>query len=347
MATVSVITPLLTIDHLFKECVASVLLQEYRDLEWLIVTGNADSVVDYFAKVQLIETGVQNRVWGFDNEELCEVVTEQQGSASNSTSFYIQGKIIKIITTKELHAGVRRNLALEQATGKYVLFLDGDDYFFSSTSIATLVSNIEKLGGDLLGGSCLVRDEAKQTYVYRSDLMNYSFTSKHSFTEFQNESGFYRFIYRKSFLQEKHLQFPNLDRFQDSIFLVHNLEQAHEFYLIPDIVYVYRKGHKQQIWTTVMYQDHMRGVFDLLNYASSHNYNKLQLKMLRNIKNSAVKRAPLQTVLSVADFRKQQMMLITQLLKHGSLVCKFPREYYKALRNLTKGYFIKQNRVSK
>lgn len=182
-------------------------------------------------------------------------------------------------------AGRRRNAGIEHSTGRFIVFLDSDDAYYGPQSLQTLLSAIERHGVLAAGGSCLIRDEQQQRFVYRADLINERFEHLTDFGSFQNESGFYRFIYSGDYLRSS-CRFRPLRRFQDSVFMVECLEQAGRLALIPDIIYVYTKGHRQLAWSCDMLLDHLHGVELVLKLAQERNYRTLAARMLRNIINT-------------------------------------------------------------
>ena len=182
-------------------------------------------------------------------------------------------------------AGCRRNTGIEHSTGRYIVFMDSDDAYYGPQSLQTMLDAIERHGVLAAGGSCLIRDELQQRFIYRGDLINERYEHLTDFEHFQNESGFYRFIYNGNYLRGS-CRFRPLRRFQDSVFMVECLEQAGRLALIPDIVYVYTKGHRQLVWNCDMLLDHLHGVELVLQLAQQRNYRMLAARMLRNIINT-------------------------------------------------------------
>ncbi len=95
---VTVIIPAFNTEKYVKECIDSILNQTYNNIEIIIVDdGSTDST-------------------GKILEEYKEI-----------------SKKIKVITTKNNGQGYARNLALESATGDYIMFMDSDDYLKTNT----------------------------------------------------------------------------------------------------------------------------------------------------------------------------------------------------------------------
>ena len=94
---VSIITPVYNSENYLRECIDSVLSQTYKDFEHILVDDCSN-----------------------DN------------SATIITDYALKDNRIKYIKLKKNSgAGVARNKAIERATGRYIAFLDSDDFWES------------------------------------------------------------------------------------------------------------------------------------------------------------------------------------------------------------------------
>lgn len=196
--------------------------------------------------------------------------------------------------TGAMYAGDKRNLGIVNCSGDFIFFLDSDDLIYSPTTISDLVDRLidKHYHYNVVGGSCLIFDNRINKLIKRNDLV----VNKNRITVFKNfqlETGFYRFIYNKEFLIQNKLFFPSAARFQDCIFLVNVLMKANYFLLINSDIYIYRKHHKQLLWTCKMFTDHLHGVMYLLDVAHNNKYKRLELRMLKNICFTFLTRQPI------------------------------------------------------
>jgi len=106
---VSVIIPVYQVESFLRECVESVLVQSYTDLEIILVN---DGSSDYCPQICDDYAIKDNRV---------RVIHKENGGLSDA-----------------------RNAGLEIAAGEYVIFLDGDDYWKDSHFIEELVKLIDQ-----------------------------------------------------------------------------------------------------------------------------------------------------------------------------------------------------------
>lgn len=115
MCKISIIIPVFNLENYLSKCINSVLAQSYKNFEVIIVddgsTDNSAKIIDSYAEKD-------NRIIP---------VHIKNGGVSNA-----------------------RNIALDKAIGKYVYFLDGDDYIEADT-LEILKNNIE--GFDLVQAS--------------------------------------------------------------------------------------------------------------------------------------------------------------------------------------------------
>ena len=90
---ISIIIPVYNVEKYLKRCIKSVLNQDYKNLEIYLVddgsTDNSGNLCDYYAEID-------NRI---------KVIHKINGGLSSA-----------------------RNAALEKVSGKYLTFIDSDDY---------------------------------------------------------------------------------------------------------------------------------------------------------------------------------------------------------------------------
>ncbi|WP_303962347.1 glycosyltransferase [Succinatimonas hippei] len=296
---ISVIIPVLNADAFCYKCIDSVINQNFQEKEIIIITT-------------------------------IENINKLKKTFDDYTIKYIE-------SSSNEDSGTRRNIGIEYSRNKYIFFIDSDDELYSVDSLLKLYRAIECTGVKICGGSCIIRDEYKNKYYCRKDLTDFSFSHFNVFKNFQYETGFYRFIYDSEFLKAK-IRFPSLKRFQDAVFFVNAMINADKFYLIPDIVYIYKKNHKKITWNVDMWNDHYKGVFELLKISYLNNYRCLAKRMLQNINNANRLRT-----LKPYDFKSlshQKKIFLMTLLKMNKLFFYMPVAYLKTIITLVKwNYF--------
>lgn len=111
---VSVIIPVYNVEKYLKECIDSVINQEYKNIEIIIIND---------------------------------------GSTDNSiyilNDYQLKYRNIRIVTQENSGLSATRNKGIELATGKYIYFLDSDDYILPNT-IKNLIEKMEENNLDII-----------------------------------------------------------------------------------------------------------------------------------------------------------------------------------------------------
>lgn len=114
MELVSVIVPVYNVEKYLKKCVDSILSQSYQNIEVILINdGSLDG-----------------------SGEICEAYAKKD-------------ERIKYITQNNSGLGKTRNRGIEEASGKYLLFVDSDDYI-ENTMIEKLYHNITESHADVV-----------------------------------------------------------------------------------------------------------------------------------------------------------------------------------------------------
>ena len=190
-----------------------------------------------------------------------EIICINDGSTDNSLSilqeYAKKDKRIKIINQNNSGSGIARNNGLNIATGEYIAFLDPDDYLDNNYILEHLYKNAKENNCDLAGGNFKfiysdVNCKNKFDLSILEEEKNYKETTNYRFqnsfvgnTEDYKSSGwFWRFIFKKDFLDKKNIRFPNYKRFQDIPFLAKALSLCNKIYFSKEDYYCYRINHK-------------------------------------------------------------------------------------------------------
>lgn len=129
---ISVIIPIYNVSEYLKECLDSILEQSYKNLEIILVDdGSTDG-----------------------SSEICD-------------EYQLKYSKIKVIHQKNKGLGLSRNTGLNQAHGKYVIFIDSDDYI-GSNNIEHLYTEAISTNVDLvIGGYTQVDDSHRILFSKR------------------------------------------------------------------------------------------------------------------------------------------------------------------------------------
>lgn len=217
---VSVIIPVYNVERYLHRCVQSVLRQTLKDIEVILVDDGSP-----------------------DN---CPSLCDEYARSDNR---------VKVVHKNNEGLGFARNSGMAQATGKYVAFVDGDD-FVDERMYQTLYARAETCGLDtVFGGICFRRPDG--SLVPRREVK-----SPASFTGRREVDGFLldlvaprpecpndvkylvsacRAIYSKEIIDRRGLAFVSERVFlsEDILFNIDYLSAAERVCYLPDAFYYY------------------------------------------------------------------------------------------------------------
>lgn len=218
---ISVIIPLYNVEDYLNECLDSVLKQTYENLE--IICINNDSTDN---SLNILESYAQK-----DNR-------------------------IKVINNQKNYGiGYSRNIGLKYATGDYIFFMDADDIILENT-LEKLLENAISNNSDVVLYEMFHYDHTTddirpikhrlENVFENADFNNFTFTYKDIkehflMTPFQPWSKFYK----KNFLDEHHLGFPEDVAYEDVIFHVKVILNASKISFLPEHLYIRRLSNPQ------------------------------------------------------------------------------------------------------
>jgi len=208
---VSLIIPVYNLAPYLKECLDTVQKQTYPELEvWLVNDGSSDS-----------------------SREVCEIY------ARNDSRF-------RLIDKPNSGVSDSRNRALEQAQGKYIQFLDGDDWL-TLDATETLVHAAESTGADLvLAHFYRVADErmAPRGHIKAEKVL----TRQEFAAEMMKAPANYYYgvlwnkLYRRSILESRGLRFDTqVNWCEDFLFNLEYIQYVRLVAAVPKPIYYYRK----------------------------------------------------------------------------------------------------------
>ena len=190
-----------------------------------------------------------------------EIICVDDGSIDNTLNIlkkYAQkDKRITVIKQKNLHSGVARNAGLSVAKGKYLSFLDSDD-FFEINMLEKMYEKIEMKHSDIIICRCKTLDldtgllnEEKFNSSLRLDLI----PEKDPFSLIDISKDIFQFIegwawdklFRTEFILSNKIRFQNIINFNDNQFTFTALCYAKYITTITERFPIKRHGHKKSL----------------------------------------------------------------------------------------------------
>ena len=183
-----------------------------------------------------------------------EIICVNDGSKDNSLSIIEKYKRIDprivLINQENTGSGIARNNGMKKAKGEYIAFLDPDDKLYSKEALEDLYFNAILENTEIAGGNFeFIYGDFKAKNIEEKNILeeekltknatNYAF--KRSFVgtseDYHSSSWFWRFIYKREFILNNNIFFPDYKRFQDIVFLAKALSICKKIYFSKNIYY--------------------------------------------------------------------------------------------------------------
>lgn len=225
MPKISVIIPVYNVSEFIPKCLESVLNQNFDDIEVICVNdGSSDNSLAILKD--------------FENKDKRIIVIDKENEGS----------------------GVARNAGLAIAKGKYVYFVDGDDWL-EENSLCKMYKKAEELNTDVLifgGLSCYEKNNniIKNKGGYSADklpnkYLNKVFSAKDIKKDiFTFPSTAWTKLYKRDFLEQNNIKFQPIKVGQDQLPFFHSMITAERIAILPENLYCYRKNRKGAVTAT-------------------------------------------------------------------------------------------------
>ena len=202
-------------------------------------------------------------------EVICVDDGSEDGSADIISRYAAKDSRIRLVRQKNMGAGLARNAGMRLSSGEYIAFMDPDDQYPAPDTLLHMYQSARTADVNICGGSLnrLVGGKIEAEPSKFEEGYTFCKDGMMSYGEYQFDYGYWRFIYRRAFLLEHMLEFPDYRRQQDPPFMVRAFCLAGDFYALKEPTYVYRVAHKEIQWTERKARDLFSGVFDVLKYS--------------------------------------------------------------------------------
>lgn len=212
---VSFIIPVYKVEQYLRHCVESILNQSYRDLEVILVDDgspdNCPQICDELARC----------------DSRIIVVHKQNGGLSDA-----------------------RNAGLLEASGEYVVFLDGDDFWVDNLQLEKLIkSALIYDGWDFCGFNCSYyypESESFKAWVSYSDILSMPIDKNTAIVELVKSGTFPMSaclkLIKRSFLIGNNLLFVKGQLCEDVPWFINVLDKCEKCCFINQYIYAYRQN---------------------------------------------------------------------------------------------------------
>lgn len=242
MVKVSVIVPVYNMEKYIRQCMDSIIGQTLNDIEvFCINDGSVDSSLEILKQYQ-----------------------QEDGR-------------ITIVDQKNQGVAKARNTGIRQAKGKYVIFMDPDDWYPSEGILEMLYQAAEQHQVPIAGGSFMDYHDGIYNEEFEERYYGYHFGQDGviDYKDYQFDFGYQRFIFLREMLLDNEIFFKEYVRYQDPPFMVEAMIHAGKFYGIDKPSYCYRYGHENITWNQRKVCDVLRGIQDNLDISRKYGLEKL------------------------------------------------------------------------
>ena len=241
---VSVIIPVYNVEQYLKKCLDTICNQTLKDIEIICIDdGSTDSSLEILHEYSIKDTR------------------------------------IKIITQQHEGAGAARNRGLSIAQGKYLSFLDSDD-FFETTMLEEMYTCAEQYNTDIVVCKSKIFD--KGCFEDNCNIIDSLLPDKKVFSSRDIPKYIFQFhigwcwdkLYKTSFIKSINISFQNLKKHNDSFFAHISMINDERIYVLDKRLVYYRKNRNASISQI---------------YIKGNDYIFLCRDILKEIKNYLVK----------------------------------------------------------
>lgn len=209
---ISVIVPVYNVEKYVERCLKSIFSQTFKNFECIIVDDCS------------LDNSIKNVKKIIDGEP--------------------RAKIYHRMANQGL--GPARNYGMELCCGKYVCFIDSDDWI-EKDYLQRLYDAIEQHAADVVQmGYKSYGKEAKE-YVYTKETYKIPNNLRERLFQTWILTAAWGKIYKKEYLLKYHIMFPTVTHSEDVLFIFLIMITAKNYWIIPDTMYVYRTDNEDSI----------------------------------------------------------------------------------------------------
>ena len=237
MPLISVVVPVYNVESYLRQCVTSVLLQDFRDIEVILVNdGSTDSSPAICLELARLDPRIN-------------YINKPNGGSSDA-----------------------RNRGIDEATGDYIMFLDSDDYWTGARCLSGLVDTIHRLAPDVIVHratdlSCITQELKVSRPAFDCDLLERLLKPDvlaHLISHQLFPGSAWTVVSKRTLLKEDVVYFQKGIKGEDIDWLLALFCAARRYAFVNDAFYIYRKYRSGSITATAD-SNSLRDVLWILN----------------------------------------------------------------------------------
>lgn len=150
-------------------------------------------------------------------------------------------KDARFMVVHKQNAGVSaaRNDGIKLARGKYIQFLDADDWL-DTEYLEKMISIADKYMADMVVSGFVSDNKYTKPIIYTKEKLGRTITEKLRYTYALTDSYVWRYLFSADFIKNNNLQFnTNLIAQEDTLFVLDAIERAQFIVTVPGVSYHY------------------------------------------------------------------------------------------------------------
>lgn len=220
-----------------------------------------------------------------------EIIAVNDGSTDNSLSileaYQNSCDKLQILNQKNQGVGPARNNGINHSNGKYLIFIDPDDYYPSDDCLETLYLTAEREHVAICAGQVIINTNGilKKRCFITSDFSKSKYIENGIMNseDYPTIYGHQRRLFLAELIKKNNIYFPPYRRFQDPPFTVKAMGCAKKIYEIDKVVYVYRKGHKKVNYSLETCIDMINGIRDVFQLVTYYGMKSIYINNLLDL----------------------------------------------------------------
>ena len=320
---ISVIIPVYNVEKYIRQCLESVINQTLKNIEIIVVN---DGTKDNSMKIA---------------EE------------------YLSDKRIRIINKENGGQSSARNAGMREAKGKYICFIDSDD-FIEKTMMEELYNKIEETNSDVVESGISLYDN-KTHKIKERENKKYSYTGKGSYLWGEYTTEVCNKIYKKDFLIANNIFFEEGMIHEDDLFTIRILFSTDKIEKTEKSFYYYRINRFGSTMTNVNLEKRLKALQKIVEKIKEYRksmkgdiFSFLMLDILEiyylieiydinneNIKKEKIKELEESIKINWEKLSKEEKEILENILKK-KIVNK--KAFYNI--NLTDSFYWKNNLIN-
>ncbi len=265
---------------------------------------------------------------GIYSEIICIDDSSTDGSLDTLREYEAKFSNITVIRQDHQGSGIARNKGIATAKGRYISFLDADDFYLENDALKRMIHCCDNEGLNICGAFQYFYEdgEIKEKGTYRELELSFDKTPVVSFDDYQNNHGYQAYIFNREFLITNKIEFPRYIRYQDPPFMLNAMICAKRFCVVPSKLYAYRIGHRSVNIIGNNINDVLGGIHDTIKMAIEYGYEQVVTITVNDLNNFFE-----QIIKNLSDNTIEQLIEISNTLKNydNTITVKVLDEIYR------------------